>query len=212
MPLTAIAVGDEPLENLQAVISSILRQPTPQSLVALQGALLVWTPPGRERENCLNTAHRFHTYLCQLRSKITAKQFSQFASKLDIGAVGVVALENALFAQEEFWQRLLVGSIAEGLMVGASRQYIQGWSAELDSVHEEATWVLTEGLWQISQDTQPELPPKERWQAIRSLLDPVHHQEITDEEKAFLLSRIFQHLLLTCLGRLLTGDANEERD
>ncbi len=192
------------MENLQAAISSILRQPTPQSLIALQGALLVSTPPGRERERCLGLAHRFYTYLCQLRSKITAKQFSQFASKLDIGAVGVVALENALFAQEEFWQRLLIGTMAEGLMVSASRQYVQGWSAEVELVHAEAAWVLTEVLWQVSQDTQPELSTEERWQGIQSLLHPIHGQEMADEEKAILLGRVFQHLLLTCLGRLLT--------
>lgn len=191
------------MENLQTAIDLILRKPTPEALVSLQGALLTSTPPGRERERCLGLAHQFYTYLCQLRSKTTAQQFSQIASRLDIGAVGVVALENALFAQEEFWQRLLVGTLAEGLMVGASRQYVEGWTAEVELVHAEAAWVLTQNLWQVSLEMQPDLSPEKRWQAIQSLLGPIHLHQIADEEKALLLGTIFQNLMLTCLGRLL---------
>ena len=82
------------MKNLPDVLQPIMVSPTPGALVALQGALLASEVEGEAIESALEIAGQFHTYLSELQSKITAKQYNEMASRLDIGAVGTVALEN----------------------------------------------------------------------------------------------------------------------
>jgi hypothetical protein len=198
------------MNSLQDAVRPILNQPTPEGLVALQGALLASDQQDAALERALEIAGRFHAYLSELESKISARDYSELASRLDIGAVGAVALENILSTEREhFWQGLLLGALAEGLMVAASRQYIKGWEVETGLVHTHAAWYLTEALWHTSAELQPDLPPERRWQAIHSLLAPVHDSGVPAPDKAVLLGRVFQMLLLTHLAQLLpVSEAN----
>jgi hypothetical protein len=190
--------------SIQDAIQSILSQPTPDALVALQGALLALGQQGQDLDRALEIAGRFHGYLSDLESKISARDYSELASRLDIGAVGAVALENVLAARgEHFWQGLFMGGLAEVLMVAASRQYVKGWEVETGLVHTQSVWFLTETLWHTSAEMQPDLAPDERWQAIQSLLAPASDPDIPAADKAVLLGRVFQILLLTRLAGLL---------
>lgn len=192
------------MNSLQDALQPILSQPTPDALVALRGALLVSGQQGEAVDHALEVTGHFYAYLSELQSKITARQYSELASILDIGAVGSVAMENILFGGEEhFWQRLLLGALGEGLMVAASRQYIKGWQVETDLVHSSTAWYLTEALWRASNEMQPELEAEKRWQAIQALLAPAYDPEVDAPQKAVLLGRVFQILLLTYLARLL---------
>lgn len=192
------------MTSLEDAIRPILSQPTPEQLVAFQGALLASGHQGEALDRVLEVAGHFYSYLSELQSKIAAKEYSELASRLDIGAVGVVALENVLDAEQEvFWQRLLLGGLAEGLMVAASRQYVKGWQVETGPVHSQAAWYLTEALWRASLEMQPDLPPEQRWQAIQALLAPAYDPETPAPDRAVLLGRIFQMLLVTHLARLL---------
>ncbi len=192
--------------TLQDAIRPILSLPTPEALMALQGALLAC---GQEREtvdHALKIASHFYDYLSELQSKIAARDYSEMASRLDIGAVGAVALENLLSAEKDnFWEKLVMGGLAEGLMVAASRQYIKGWQVETGLVHSHAVWVLTEALWHASNEMQPDLPSEQRWQAIHSLLAPAHDPDVPAPDKALLLGRVFQILLITYLAQILPG-------
>ncbi len=192
--------------TLQDAIRPILSLPTPEALMALQGALLAC---GQEREtvdHALKIAGHFYDYLSELQSKIAARDYSEMASRLDIGAVGAVALENLLSAEKDnFWEKLVMGGLAEGLMVAASRQYIKGWQVETGLVHSHAVWVLTEALWHASNEMQPDLPSEQRWQAIHSLLAPAHDPDVPAPDKAMLLGRVFQILLITYLAQILPG-------
>jgi hypothetical protein len=180
------------MKSLADAIQPILSQPTPAALIELQGAPLA-------------VAGHFYAYLSELQSKISARNYSELASRLDIGAVGSVALENILAAQSHnFWQHLLLGGAAEGLMVAASRQYVKGWEIETGLVHSQAAWYLAEALWHASGETQPDLPAETRWQAIDQLLAPARDPDLPAPGKALLLGRIFQMLLLTHLARLLS--------
>jgi hypothetical protein len=171
----------------------------------LQGVLLA-SDDGRETVRwALKLAGQFHGYLCELQSKVTAREYSEFASWLDIGAVGAVALESVLFGDEEkVWERLLVGGLGEAMMVGASRQYVKAWRAETGSLHVQAAWYLAEALWRTSVETRAELDPRARWQAVQSLLAPVYEEGRPGAEKAVLIVRVFQLLLLTYLARLFS--------
>jgi hypothetical protein len=193
------------MRSLEAAIHPILTQPTPEALVALQGALLASGRSGEAQCDVLEIAGHFYRYLCELRSKISAKDYSEFASRLDIGAVGAVALENLIASEvPEFWKSLLLGGLGETLMVAASRQYIKAWEAETNVVHACATWCLADSLWRVSAKMQPSLPGDQRWQAIQALLAPARDREVSGSEKALLLGRVFQLLLLTYLARLFS--------
>jgi hypothetical protein len=192
------------MPSLREAIGSILSQPAPGTLVVLQGTLLSSGQQGEGVDRALEVAGHFYAYLSELQSKISSRNYSELASRLDIGAVGVVALENILAArQDDFWQRLALGAMAEGLMVVASRQYIKGWDVETSLAHSHAAWYLAEALWKASTEMQPGLEPGRRWQAIQALLAPAHDPEVPAPDKAVLLGRIFQILLITYLARLL---------
>jgi hypothetical protein len=189
--------------DLQEAIQPILSLPTPEALVGLQGALLAFGMDDKAAERALEVTDHFHAYLSDLQSKLTSRSYSELASMLDIGAVGAVALENLVASEpEKFWKRLVVGGVAEGLMVAASRQYVKGWSVETEMIHSRAAWYLTEALWRASSDLQPDLQPEQRWEAIQALLAPAHDPGVPAPEKAVLLGRIFQVLLITYLARL----------
>lgn len=200
------------MSSLWDALQPIVTRPTPGALVALQGALLTSAPPGPAAERALELAGQFHAYLTELQSKITAKEYNELASRLDIGAVGTVALENLVATPpEEFWQRLLLGGLGETLMVAASRQYVRAWDAETGLVHSRAAWYLTEALWRTSSELQPDLPAQERWAAIQSLLAPAYAADVAAPSQALLLGRIYQILLLTHLARLMPGARTEPR-
>jgi hypothetical protein len=192
------------MPSLLDAVGEILSQPEPQALVRLRGALLTGGYQGAAVDNALEVAEHFYQFLSELRSKLTARRYSELASLLDIGAVGAVALENVVNArQDEFWRQLALGGIAEGLMVAASRQYVKGWKAEATSVVSHAVWYLSGALWRASSEMQPDLGPEERWNAIQAMLAPASDDNVAEPEKAVLLGRVFQMLLITYLARLL---------
>jgi hypothetical protein len=192
------------MKDVQEALLSILSQPTPAALVALQGALLASSHRGEAVDCALKIAGRFHAYLCELQSKITARDYSELASRLDIGAVGAVAMENMIASEgETFWKQFLLGGIGESLMVAASRQYIKAWETETGLIHTCAAWHLAEALWRASSEMQPDLPFEQRWEAIQSLLAPIDDPDVPSPDKAALLGRIFQMLLLTYMASLL---------
>ena len=195
------------MPSLRDAIGTVLSQPTPEALVALQGALLVWEQEEQTVDRALEITDRFHAYLSELQSKLTARNYSELASLLDIGAVGAVALENVLASESDnFWRRMVLGALAEGLMVTASRQYIKGWETETGLVHTRAAWYLTEALWRASKEMQPDLEAEQRWQAVQGLLAPATDSEVPAPSKALLLGRIFQMLLITYLARLMPAE------
>jgi hypothetical protein len=201
------------MKSVQDILPSILSKPMPADLIALQGALLASGHQEEAVEQALETTGQFHTYLCELQSKITARDYNELASRLDIGAVGAVALENLIAAEgEAFWKSFLLGALGEGLMIAASRQYIKAWETETQQVHTHAAWHLTEALWRTSVEMQPDLPPEQRWQAIQSLLAPAYAPDVPAPDKAMLLGRIFQILLLSHLAVLFPTPESQPKE
>jgi hypothetical protein len=199
------------MKTLPEVTQAILARPTPEVLVDLQGALLQTTaaepPPTPERAaavgRALALAGHFYRYLSELQTKISARAYSEFASWLDIGAVGSVALENVIGSDEEhFWRRLLLGGVGESLMVAASRQYVKAWEAETGTVHRHAAWLLAGELWEASLRMQPAADAGQRWQAIQALLAPADDPGVPSAAKGLLVARVFQILLLTYLSQI----------
>lgn len=183
-------------------LALVLHRPDPAALAALQEAVLVGHAASPARASVLAVAREFFVYLSTLQGKLTAREYSQVASWLDISAVGVVAFEEAIKGQMSGLRDLLIGLAAEGLMVAASRQYVKAWDAEARLVHNESCWFVREALWELSEDLQPELSPAARLESIRSLLGPIVTEETPAQVKIVLLSRLFQSLLLLTIARL----------
>jgi hypothetical protein len=197
--------------DLQTAMQQILTAPSPDALWELYGYLLA----ARAEGPLMETVVTFHHYLCDLQSKATARQYSEFASMLDIGAVGGVAVQNLVghLSEDEadggrdLLQRLLLGTGSESLMIAASRQYIKAWQAELHSVHCQAAWFLAGALWQLSAEGAAPGGPGERWTRIQALFAPVRDPDVPNADKALLLGRTFQLVLLNQLIALVRASA-----
>lgn len=173
--------------------------PTPDSLRQLQSGLL---RAGIAEDDPLWTLlDAYFGFLTSLAARATSREFSHFASMLDIGAVGGVALQNLLLAEADgqWWQRLLAGGLSEGLMVLAARQYVRAWEGEMSAVYATASWRLYRELWQVSARLQPTLPLAERQRLLDDLLNPLRDGDLNGTQRAILATRLYQLLLLVRL-------------
>jgi hypothetical protein len=105
----------------------VLAEPTPASLWRLRADILEREPSGQEQ--LLLILERFHHFINELVASSTAREFSHFASILDMAAVAGVAFQNLMEdqASEEWWRKFVIGAASEGLMVLAARQYVKAW-------------------------------------------------------------------------------------
>lgn len=195
--------------TLNETITAVFTHPSPTTLWQLQADLLqAGLPPEAAVWDVLD---HFYDFLNGLIAHTSAQQYSQLASLFDIGALGGVALQNLLGQDVEsadLWQRFLMGSLSEGLMVLASRQYVKAAGSELTGVHRTAAWYLYRELWLAAARLQPEQEPADeagfvRRQLLDRLLAPLYQEDTHDVVKAILIGRLFQFLLLIQLNTSL---------
>jgi hypothetical protein len=178
----------------------------PDSLWQLQAGLL--SARVDEDDPVWPLLDAYYDFLTTLAVRATSREFSHFASLLDMGAVGGVALQNILLAEDEghWWTRLLAGGLSEGLMVMAARQYVRAWEGEMEAVFTAARWQLYRELWRISAALRPALPVVERSRLLEELVAPLADHNLEGAQRAALATRLFQLLLLArvrlALGRL----------
>jgi hypothetical protein len=187
---------DEQTERLKELLNRVAHHPTVADLWKLRGTLLACTQGRADGILVDQVACEFYLYLSDVQSKLTARQFNALASRLDIGSVGLVALQNLMTHGEGFWPSLLLGGAGEGLMVLASRQYIKAWEQELQSVQRRAAWTLYGVLWQLSSQNRPELSADARRAMIEATLAPAVDEDTPFEAQMLLMMRLFQTLLL----------------
>ena len=181
---------------LNDTLAAVLSGPTPAALWQLRGDLLEAGLPSDSP--ALLILGEFYQFLNELVASSTSRQYSHFASLLDIGAVGGVALQNLLEIDDsgEWWRRVLAGGLSEGLMVLAARQYVKAWEKEMEASYHRATWRLYDELWRLSAGLQPELPPARRRQLVEQLLVPLRLPQTSGTVKAALIGHLFQILFL----------------
>ena len=191
--------------TLDRSLSLALTRPAPESLWNLRATLLVLADrlPLSERapaDRSLAIAGEFHHYLAELQSKMTAHEFSKLASRMDVGSVGLLALQDLVADREELFRKVFLGGLSEGLMVLAAQQYTKAWRTEISLVNDEALWRLYDGLWEVSRQLRPDLPAETRCDQIEALLAPVRPPEVEPSVKAAVIARLFQVLLIGSLG------------
>jgi hypothetical protein len=180
--------------------------PMPDSLWQLQAGLL--SARVDEDDPVWPLLDAYYDFLTTLAVRATSREFSHFASLLDMGAVGGVALQNIMLAEGEghWWTRLLAGGLSEGLMVMAARQYVRAWEGEMEAVFTAARWQLYRELWRISAALRPALPTAERSRLLEYLVAPLADHNLEGTQRAALATRLYQLLLLArvrlALGRL----------
>ncbi len=148
---------------LEPSVTDILSRPAPESLWNLRARLLLLAECLSPSEQSLADwslaiTGRFHHYLSDLQSKMTAHEYSQLASQMDIGSIGLLALQDLVTDREQLFKKMFLGGLSEGLMVLATLQYAKAWKTEVTLVNDEALWWLFDGLWQVSRQLRPGLP------------------------------------------------------
>ena len=188
------------MTNFQESLVIVLKQPTPQAVWRLRGDLFQAGLPANHK--IWPIIDHFYTFLNELSVGMKAHEFSKMATLLDIGAIGGVAVQGIVEGDlpvDALWKKLIAGSVGEGLMVLASRQYVKGFRAEILGVYNAAAWYLFEALWDVSAQLQPDLPAADRRALLDQLLTPVLHAETEDGVKMILVGRLYQLLLLVHL-------------
>ena len=186
--------------RVRAALLRTLAAPRASDLWTLRAALLeAGLAPGSEVWSILGG---FREFLERLDTGTSSREYSELASKLDIGAVGGIALEQILESEDsgDLAQRLLMGLVSEGLMVAATRQHVKAWKGELASVYRSAAWFLYENLWRWAEGQKPDLPADERRELLDQLFAPLHDPESPEESKTILVGRLFQVLLAARLA------------
>lgn len=191
--------------GLETALCQVLTRPTPEALWKLRADMLALAdrlPSGRREEAdwTLGIAREFRCYLVELRSKMTAREYSRLASRMDMGSVGVLAMQDLITEREHLLKSLFLGGLSEGLMVAATLQYVKAWEAETSLVHDQAVWWLFEGLWRLSREFRPEMAADERRKLIETLLAPARSEETSSAVKVTLLVRLFEAVLVGSLG------------
>lgn len=181
------------------LLARLLTAPGLDDLRGLQGLLLIASADDRRRadaERALQLAGELHDFLSELESKLGAKAYSQFASLLDIGAVGAVALETLSDPARRRPLSVGLAALGEGLMVLASRQYVKAWQRELGPLADRAVWRCREALWRLSAGRCPDPGPAGRMAAIDSLLAPAADPDIDAEARHAFVARLLQLLVV----------------
>jgi hypothetical protein len=125
--------------DVRGAAAVVLTLPNPDGLWALRSRLLEAGVP------CVDPVWgivgEFHRFLDELGTRSSAREYSHLASKLDISAVGGVAVEQLLEteAPKETSMRLLSALLGEGLMVLATRQHVKAWEGALGRATEART-------------------------------------------------------------------------
>jgi hypothetical protein len=186
--------------SIPEALATALSSSTAEALWQLRAELLAeQVPPSSRVFDLLGEYHRF---LDQIARATSSRNYSDLASKLDIGSISGVIVERLLEPQSarELAVSLLTGAMSEGLMVWATRQHVKAWEQGLESVYRDAAWFLYAELWRWAEERKPELAPRERRRLLEGLLRPVLARETPGFSKALLLGRLFQLLLLSYLA------------
>ena len=181
---------------LSGVLRTVLTSPTPEALWTLRAELLEGGASPDDR--ALEIVGEFHAFLDRFATSTSSRDLNHLASKLDIGAIGGVVLEQLFESPnaKDLAMRVLTGGISEGLMVLASRQYVRAQEGELAALFRETAWTLYDRLWQWTEGANPDLGARERRQLLDRVTAPLRDAQVPSVIKAVLAGRLFQVLLL----------------
>jgi hypothetical protein len=194
------------------ILALILSKPEPIVLWKIRRVMLEAGLSRDDRRSAI--LDELYEFINKLVASSTARQYSHFASILDLGAVGGVAVQNLLemSGSKNFTQRLVAGGLSEVLMVMAARQYVKAWEEEMKSAYDTAAWRLFEEFWHISSEMQSELSPGQRRQLVDELVNPLRDDETGGTVKATFIVHYYQLLLVAHMQSEAQKDRERRKD
>lgn len=151
------------VESYREVLRETLSRFDDAGLLRLRGELQVaarWlldrgdAPRAEAAEKALRAISGLYQYTLGIRGFTGSRKAAETASMFDLGAIGVLALENVLTAERKKAVRLLMSGLAEGLMFLASRQYVRGSSSVLDATYRTHAIDLRDELWTLAMESR----------------------------------------------------------
>ena len=156
-------------DSFQAVMGNAISKMDDAALFSLRSelsAIRAVTTGGKDKalatsvDRALAAVARFHTFASEVRGFVVSRDFSAKASLLDVGSIGVLAVENVLTAERKSLFRLLMSGLSEGLAFAASRQYIYGSTAVLDALYRTNSAALYDDLWALATEIRGPMTEK----------------------------------------------------
>jgi hypothetical protein len=194
--------------DFEISLSEVFSEPAPSTLWQLRGELIIGGYS--EQDPAMVVLDHFYHFLNELVASSTAREYSHFASLLDMAAVGGIVLESFIGEKnsEDFWKRLLLGAVSEAMMVLAARQYVKAWEQEMKANYNSAAWYLSQEYWKLSAELRPDLTSEVRQGLTKDLIAPIQADNVEGIVKAGVIVRLFQLLLFARLrfDGLKTGD------
>jgi len=193
--------------SLESLVQRIMTEPAPEDLWALQPLLLASDTLAAQRT--WEVARQFYSYLTNVRSKLTSKQYSLIGAALAATSIGILSvrdlLESAAGDRAHLLQNALAGGLAGTTEGFATLQHVRAWETEFGSVHDEALWGMYHLLWGLSVEGRADQPPEMRHALIEQLLAPARTAELDGMARMAYMIRLFQIVLLLRLHPLLAA-------
>ncbi len=157
-------------------------------------------------DRTLSLAEAANAFAAELGGFLSQKSHSELASLFDLGAIGVLGVENVLTADKPSLIRILMSSLSEGLMYLASRQYVAGSRDVLAALYREHAATMHRELWALATDHRKGMAAKDV-REVQAALDGffvrLEAPEVPPEVRVRILKEFFALVLLLRVGELL---------
>lgn len=157
-------------------------------------------------DQALDLAATTHAFTSELRGFQSQKEHSEKASMFDLGAVGILAVENILTAEKPSLARVMMSALSEGLMFLASRQYVGGSDEVLRSVYHQYAASMYRELWILATDYRKTLninAVRELQQIIDAFFRKLEGEDVPAQARIAVLRQFYALLLTLRVSELL---------
>jgi hypothetical protein len=186
---------------LLAVVEQLLKQPTPDALAKLQPLLLAWPTP--EAKAVHEMAGQFYLYLSAIRNMMEARQFPLLATSLSMTSTTIGMAEELISEGRTNRLKLMVDGLRMALDTLGTYQFVRQWEPTFAAIHDGAVWRLYEAWWQLSEDSQPDLPITRRAELLDQLFEIPRNPEADSALRLAFLVRLYQWGLVARLAPML---------
>jgi len=202
-------------EPFQAVLTAALSKMDDEATFRLRSelsAMRAVLAGGRDTDllasvdRALEAVGRFHAFASEVKGFVVSRDFSEKASLYDIGSIGILAIENVLTAERVSLLRLVMSGLSEGLAYVASRQYIYGSSAVLESLYRTHGATMYEELWSLATEFRGPLDEKaarEVQGGIDTFFRTLSAPGVKVDDRVAALYQLYGVLVLVRCGDLL---------
>lgn len=137
---------------------------------------------------------RFYSFIAELRSRVTARQFSELLGLMDAQSIwpGMKQSFSESGSDVEFAAQLFEDLMSEGLMSLGQISQARNWEVEMIPSFLSAGWKLYEEVWRLLETAKPEQDPSLRRAILDQLLSPIWNHEASGVLRAALIGRLFQ--------------------